>query len=199
MDSYQSYYANSQYQCNTCPIQSEAAYVYIPTRPIVNISYTNITTLATVVPSGGQSLPLTVVILPGSSILPISTLTIISGWSDLARNNNLDLYPINGVFLISYAGIYNIVVNLQFTMPMTVAPGDFREAGIYKITRQSGLVSLLALCTQPAIASTPSVINLVSNVSLEAADRIFIAVRQSNASMLGIDVMAGTKLSMERI
>lgn len=205
MDLYQSYYTDicdPQSQCvpNDPYMQSNASYVYANSRAQVNNSYTNFTTLPTSIPSGGQPIPISTVILPGVAALPISnSVTLIQNYSDFARNNNLNLYPLNGIFLIPYYGQYNIVVSASFSTPISVGPTDYREIGIYKIAKGSGLTSSISMSTQHPIIGTSSNFNLSTVVNLDAADRIFIAARQFNASGLGIDVLAGLRLTIERI
>lgn len=193
-------YWNSCCNCsNNCCYYPTVSYNYencIPTPTPINncpvVSYETYIASSTSIVSGGTSIPVGTIILPTSTTVPVNTVTVINGYTGAPTVNIGGVLPNNGFFTVPITGRYVITANICFSSVTTTTTSDVREVYIYKSAANTGLVTLLAVDSRNPISGSSTCINVATEADLAISDRIFVAVRQTNANSSVINTDPGT-------
>ena len=170
--------------------------------PCPTVVFISNTATVTSIPSGGTLIAPGTTIPAGSTTVPANSVTVIAGFTGTPTTNTGGVINSNGFFLIPISGRYVITGNVCFSVPATVAPGDFRELILYRVDATTGLVTQLAIDSRVPLSNLPTCINLSTNADLNAGDRVFLAARQVtvvNGLPVAINANADGRIAITRV
>uniref|UniRef100_A0A6G6AAL6 Uncharacterized protein n=1 Tax=Borely moumouvirus TaxID=2712067 RepID=A0A6G6AAL6_9VIRU len=170
--------------CQTACIPSYPA-ICPPTPPLppppIIVEYATTAPTATTIPSGTIGVPPTP-IPAGSTVIPAGTVTVISGYSPTPTRNigGITLNTTTNQFTLPLAGRYLITSFIG----ISANPTGTRESYIYRVSGTTGVISLITTDSRNATDVGPTYINLATEDSFQAGDRIFFAVTQNSGTVL---------------